>query len=120
MTARATDAVAAAGGARFPDELAAVSKGREGAASALADALRCRLGGADVPTPDGLEGGARVGPGPEPLPFNTRVHCAVCGVPAHTASGGQTHACAACRNVTYCSPEHRDADAKRHGYWCRG
>ena len=50
---------------------------------------------------------------PEPLSFNTRARCAVCGV------GCSERRCARCRNVTYCCDAHRDADAQRHGYWCR-
>ena len=50
---------------------------------------------------------------PEPLSFNTRARCAVCGV------GCSERRCARCRNVTYCCDAHRDADAARHGYWCR-
>ena len=68
-------------------------------------------------TPDGFRAGDG-GLAPEPLPFNTRVHCAVCSQPAHTADGKQTFECATCRNVTYCCPDHRDLDRKRHGFWC--
>ena len=50
---------------------------------------------------------------PEPLSFNTRARCAVCGV------GCSERRCARCRNVTYCCDAHRDADAARHSYWCR-
>ena len=45
---------------------------------------------------------------PEPLSFNTRARCAVCGV------GCSERRCARCRNACYCCDAHRDADAARH------
>jgi hypothetical protein len=51
---------------------------------------------------------------PEPLSFNTRARCAVCG-----KGVGAEFRCGRCRNVTYCCAAHRALDATRHGYWCR-
>ena len=85
----------------------------EGASLGLAClAVRLDAPAAKIATPNGFraEDDTLV---PEPLSFNTRARCAVCGV------GCSERRCARCRNVTYCCDAHRDADAARHGYWCR-
>jgi hypothetical protein len=116
---RAADALKAL--PRAVAALEALAARGDGAAAGAAAVLLERLAGADVSpateTPDGFRAGDG-GLAPEPLPFNTRVHCAVCSNPAHTADGKQTFECATCRNVTYCCPEHRAQDAARHGFWC--
>ena len=118
-TARRAAAALAASPRAAPvlDALAAAG----GPTGAAAEVLVARLAGDPASpateTPDGFRAGDG-GLAPEPLPFNTRVHCAVCSQPAHTADGKQTLECATCRNVTYCCPDHRDLDRKRHGFWC--
>ena len=97
--------------------LEALSRGAPGPAKDAADVLLARLRGDRAETPDGFKAGD-TGLAPEPLPFNTRVHCPVCTQPAHTADGKQTFECVTCRNVTYCCQAHRDQDAKRHAFWC--
>ena len=118
--AAAIKAAAVVGAAPGADVALAALAAAGGPAAEGAAALRARINGDAAPTPDTLRDSADAAAAPEPLPFNTRVHCAVCAQPAHTADGKQTHECRLCRNVTYCTAAHRDEDAVRHAFWCRG